>query len=84
VAKECLSKRAYIVTDDGGYISTSDIEEDNIDDTLAAKDALSLSSDDAGKQRICIVHRILSIQMEQAERMQRHNLSHPKIFNFRM
>jgi hypothetical protein len=35
--------------DDGGYISTSDIEEDNIDDTPAAKDAFSLSSDDAGK-----------------------------------
>jgi hypothetical protein len=74
VAKECPSKRAYIVTDDGGYISTSDIEEDNIDDTPAAKDALSLSSDDADKQRICIVHRVHSTQMEQAERMQCHNL----------
>jgi hypothetical protein len=74
VAKECPSKRAYIVTDDGDYISTSDIEEDNIDNTPVDKDALSLSSDDVGKQHICIVHRVLSTQMEQAERMQRHNL----------
>jgi hypothetical protein len=27
---ECLSKRTYVATIDGGYISTSDVEDDDI------------------------------------------------------
>jgi len=33
-----------------------------------------LSAGDAGSQRICIVHRVLSTQLGQADKMQRHNL----------
>ena len=32
VNRECPSKRTYIATDDGGYISTSDAEDDTGDD----------------------------------------------------
>jgi hypothetical protein len=27
---ECLSKRTYVATADGGYISTSDVEDEDI------------------------------------------------------
>jgi hypothetical protein len=33
-----------------------------------------LGSNDAGNQKICIVQRVLSTQMEEAEQQQRHNL----------
>jgi hypothetical protein len=73
VFKDCPSKRTYIATDDGGYISTSDVEDD-IEDEPSSREGLSLSSGDAGTQRNCIVNRVLGTQMEQVEKMQRHNL----------
>ena len=73
VIRECPSKRTYIATDDGGYISTSDAEDDTEDDP-PSNEGLSLSAGDAGSQRICIVHRVLSTQLGQADKMQRHNL----------
>ena len=45
--RECPSKRTYIATDDGGYISTSDAEDDTEDDT-PSNEGLSLSAGDAG------------------------------------
>jgi hypothetical protein len=50
VARECPSTRAYIVTEDGGYISASDIE-DNAEEEPASNEeqhGLSLGSDDVG------------------------------------
>jgi hypothetical protein len=73
VIRECPSKRTYIATDDGGYISTSDAEDDTEDDPPSNK-GLSLSAGDAGTQQICIVHRVLGTQLGQADKMQRHNL----------
>jgi hypothetical protein len=35
VQKDCPSQRAYVATGDGGYINTSDIEEDDEDDGAA-------------------------------------------------
>jgi hypothetical protein len=32
VQMDCPSQRAYVATGDGGYINTSDIEEDDEDD----------------------------------------------------
>jgi hypothetical protein len=60
VARECPSKRAYIAIDDGGYISTSDVEDDIKEQPIPNEDGLSLSIEDAGTQRICIVQRVLS------------------------
>ena len=76
MARECPSKWAYIATEDGGYVSTSDVEEDIEDEPASNEDQMgvSMSSEDAGNQRIFIVQLVLSTQMEEAERLQRHNL----------
>ena len=68
--------RAYIATKDGGYVSTSDVEEDIEDEPTLNEDQMgvSMSSEDAGNQRIFIVQLVLSTQMKEAERLQRHNL----------
>jgi hypothetical protein len=50
VARECPSKRAYIAIEDGGYVSTSDIEDDIEEEPASNEDqqGVSLGSDDAG------------------------------------
>jgi hypothetical protein len=69
--KDCPSQRAYIATDDGGYISTSGVE-DEIDDTEVhdeegdVEDAIFGAEDMMAYQAI-IVQRVLSAQMEQGE-----------------
>jgi hypothetical protein len=76
VARECPSKHAYFVTEDGGYVSASDIEDDAEEEPASNEDqhGLSLGSDDAGNQKIYIVQCVLSTQAEEAEKQQRHNL----------
>ena len=76
MARECPSKQAYIATEDGGYVSTSDVEEDIKDEPASNEDQMgvSVSSEDAGNQRIFIVQRVLSTQIEKAERLQCHIL----------
>jgi len=37
VARECPSKQAYIAIKDGGYVSTSDVEEDIEDEPAQMK-----------------------------------------------
>ena len=70
MARECPSKRAYIATKDGGYVSTSDVEEDIEDEPTSNEDQMGVfvSSEDVGNQQIFIVPRVLSTQMEEAER----------------
>jgi len=62
VARECPSKQAYIAIEDGGYVSTSDVEEDIEDEPASNEDQMgvSLSSEDAGNQWIFIMQRVLS------------------------
>jgi hypothetical protein len=70
VARECPSKRACIATEDGGYVSASNVEEE-IEEVLASnedQEGVSLGLDDAGSQKICIVQRVLSTQMEEVEK----------------
>ena len=38
VKKDCPSQQAYVATDDGGYISTSDTEEEDVDDVVSDDD----------------------------------------------
>jgi hypothetical protein len=72
VQKDCPSQRAYVATGDGGYISTSDIEEDDAaaDDTeghvLGGEDTL-------GYMNIIMQH-VLSTQINPSEKLQHHNL----------
>jgi hypothetical protein len=76
--KDCPSQRAYIATDDGGYISTSDVE-DEIDDIEVhdeegdVEDA-TFGAEDTMAYWAIIVQCVLSAQMEQAEQQQHHNL----------
>ena len=79
VKKDCPSQRAYIATDDGGYISTSDVEED-VDDGAALDaehgddEGQVLGSSDTAAYRSIIVQRVLNTQVAQAEKIQRYNL----------
>jgi len=63
-------------SEDGGYVSTSNVEEDIEDEPTSNEDQMgvSMSSKDAGNQQFFIVQRVLSTQMEEAERLQCHNL----------
>ena len=75
VQKDCPSQRAYVATGDGGYISTSDIEEDDEDD-VAADDTVGhvLGGEDTSGYMNVIVQRVLSTQIQPSEKLQRHNL----------
>jgi hypothetical protein len=76
--KDCPSQQAYITTDNGGYISTSDVE-DEIDNTKVhgeeddIEDA-TFGVEDTMAYQATIVQHVLSAQMEQAEQQQCHNL----------
>jgi hypothetical protein len=75
VKKNCPSHRAYVATEGGGYISTSDVEEEDDDDvaTNDTEDHVLGGGDTSGYTNI-IVQRVLSTQIQQPERLQRHNL----------
>jgi hypothetical protein len=72
VWKDCPSQRAYMATDDG-YISTSDMEDDTAEDATA-EDGDVLGSEDMAAFRSIIMHRVLSMQLQQPEKLQCHNL----------
>jgi hypothetical protein len=77
VKKDCPSQWAYVATEDGGYLSTSDVEEeDDDDDDVTANDAedLVLGGGDTSGYMNIIVQRVLSMQIQQPERLQCHNL----------
>jgi hypothetical protein len=77
--RDCPSKQAIIATADGGYVSASDIKDENI------KFAANISSSDDGAEevlgtsatnnyRTLIVHRALSTTVGEDDKRQRHNL----------
>ena len=62
--KDCPSQRAYIATDDGGYISTSD-EENKVDNTELHNDqdhddGTTFGAKETMSYRAIIVQRVLS------------------------
>jgi hypothetical protein len=61
-----------MATDDG-YISTSDMEDDAAED-VAVEDGDVLVSEDTAAFRSIIMHRVLSMQLQQPEKLQHHNL----------
>jgi hypothetical protein len=79
--RDCLSKKSYIATDDGGYVSASDVEDDF---ALQTNNAGDLDDDDAkvfGSEhteeystKTNVVQRVLSAQVDTSEKLQRHNL----------
>jgi hypothetical protein len=71
---DCPSKKSYIATDDGGYVSASDVEDDF---ALQTNNAGDLDDDDAkvfGSEHTYVVQRVLSAQVDTSEKLQRHNL----------
>jgi hypothetical protein len=82
--RECLRKRTYIATADGGYISTSDVEDDDIavanitgdDNHHKMSEEEILGALDTDQYRTVIVQRSLSAQVDHAEKIQCHNLFH--------
>ena len=70
--KDCPSQRAYIATEDG-YISTSDIEDGEDQDTDEEDDEV-LGDEATTFYRSIIVQQVLSSQVQQPEKLQCHNL----------
>jgi hypothetical protein len=76
--RDCPSKRTIIATADGGYVSASDIEDENIiaanisgsDD--GAEEVLGTSA--TNNYRTLIVHRALSATVGEDDKCQHHNL----------
>jgi hypothetical protein len=79
--RDCPSKKSYIATDVGGYVSASDVEDDF---ALQTNNAGDLDDDDAEvfwsehteeySTKTYVVQRVLSAQVDTSEKLQRHNL----------
>ena len=69
--KDCPSQRAYIATEDG-YISTSDIEDEEGKDT-DEEGGKVLGDEATAAYRSIIVQQVLSTQVQQPEKLQHHN-----------
>ncbi|PVH63952.1 hypothetical protein PAHAL_2G145100 [Panicum hallii] len=72
VQKDCPSQRAYIATEDG-YISTSDIEDEEEKENDDGEEEI-LGGEDTATYRSAIVQRVLNTQVQQPDQLQRHNL----------
>jgi hypothetical protein len=78
---DCPSKKSYIATDNRGYVSASDVEDDF---ALQTNNAGDLDDDDAevfGSEHMeeyntktYVVQRVLSAQVDTLKKLQRHNL----------
>jgi hypothetical protein len=79
--RDCPSKKSYIATDDGGYVSASDVDDDL---ALQTNNASDLDDDDAevfGSEhteeyntKTYVVQWVLSAQVDTSEKLQCHNL----------
>ena len=85
-ARECKSQRVMITTEDGGYESASDCDEETLalitseehngDDSY--HETQYMAPKDADRYECLVAQRVLSVQVTQAEQNQRHNLFHTK------
>jgi len=85
-ARECKSQRVMIATEDGGYESASDYDEETLalitreehggDDS--DNETQYMAPEDADRYECLVAQRVLSVQVTQAEHNQRHNLFHTK------
>jgi hypothetical protein len=82
--RECPSKCTYVATVDGGYISTSDVEDDDIaaanitrgDNDHEMSEEEILGTHDTDQYRTIIVQRSLSAQVDHMGKIQHHNFFH--------
>ena len=70
--KDCPSQRAYVATEDG-YISTSDIEDEEEKENDDGEEEI-LGGEDTMTYRSAIVQRVLNTQVQRPDQLQRHNL----------
>jgi hypothetical protein len=82
VMKDCPSHRAFIATNDGGYASASDVEDDlalatnHVADLDSEGEAIDPMTTAVGYKSI-LVQRVLSTQVEhEPKKLQGHNLFH--------
>ena len=81
VIRDCPNKRTMLIRDDGGYSSASDSED--IQQTMLATNhadntELHVDSSAADRYATLVVQRVLSTQVVQDEKHQRHNIFHIK------
>jgi hypothetical protein len=79
--RDCPSKKSYIATDDGGYVSASDVEDDF---ALQTNNAGDLDDDDVDvfgsehteeyNTKTYVVQQVLSAQVDTSKKLQCHNL----------
>jgi hypothetical protein len=81
--RDCPSKKSYIATVDGGYVSASDVE---VDFALQTNNACDLDDDNDDAEvfgsehteeystKTFVVQRVLSAQVDTSEKLQCHNL----------
>lgn len=84
IARNYPSRHAYIASDDCGYVSASDEEDEYV---LAANHDAGDDNEDSGKEAIDIdacsaiyqsifIQCVLSVQVEQMDKLQCHNSFH--------
>jgi hypothetical protein len=81
---DCPSKKSYIATTDGGYVSDSDTEDDLALQTNHAGDDLADDNDDEhvfgsehttdNSTKTGDMERVLSANVDHSEKLQQHNL----------
>jgi hypothetical protein len=81
VMKDCPSRRAFIATNDGWYVSASDVEDDlalvanHVADSESEEEAIDPMTAAVAGYKSILVQRVLSTQLEhEPEKLQRHNL----------
>ena len=85
-ARECKSRRVMIATEDCGYESASDYDEETLalitheehggDDS--DHETQYMAAEDADRYECLVAQRVLSVQVTQAEQNKMHNLFHTK------
>jgi hypothetical protein len=79
--RDCPNKKSYIATDNGGYVSASDVEDDFTLQTNNAGDLDDYDAEVFGSEHMeeyntktYVVQRALSVQVDTSEKLQHHNL----------
>jgi hypothetical protein len=81
--RDCPNKKSYIATDDGGYVSASDVEDDfalqtntvgDLDDDDADAEVFGSEHMEQYNTKTYVVQWVLSAQVDTSEKLQRHNL----------
>ena len=85
-ARECKSQHVMIATEDGGYESASDYDEETLalitreehGGDHSEDETQYMAPEDADRYECLVAQRVLSVQVTQAEQNQRHNLFYTK------